>query len=243
VAFLTAGGTNKNDEILSNSGTVTWTGTAVAAGNDPIQDEIVAPVLNNGTFNVNGGTNGNTTVVAGLLSIQGSDLNTLNDSFDMESGSLNLTNGATLIAVNDYIQDGGQLTSDNSTCSLQAGTQKDGKINVYGGSVVVDNVLNSTGTLKFLAARVGIDAWIEVNGLTTGGQSNTCDLLDCASAAVTLGSNSLLDVGTTGTGALGTGNQWTLMQYGSITGSWGQLMYPTGMNTPSTGANFVLETN
>jgi hypothetical protein len=144
--------------------------------------------------------------------------------------------------LDEYKQTGGTLTSDSSTCTLESGLTGAADINIAGGKVVVDNIANSVGTLKFLAGTVEINGEIDVNGLATGGKSTQCDLLDCSNARVTLGTSSDLYVATTGIGTLGTGNQWIVMKYASITGNWATTSYPTGMMV-STGATQVLVSN
>jgi len=58
---------------------------------------------------------------------------------------------------------------------------------------------------------------------------------------VTLGTHSYLNVGTTGTGSLGTSNNWTVMTYGSYKNNWGGINVPAGM-TPSVMGTSVLIT-
>jgi hypothetical protein len=230
-------------EYLNNAGTVAWTGTAVATPQQTIVDGIGTPVLNTGTFNADGGTKGVTTVVAGVLLVSNKDAATNNVSFDQTTGTFNLTNGAGVTVSQGYYQSGGSLTSDASTCNLTAGVKANGDINIFNGQVVVDTVPNSVGTLQFIASTVEIDGVIELNGQTVqGGKSNLCDLLDCGNATVTLGADSALDVGTTGTAPLGTGNQWLAMKYGSLGGSWGMVVVPSTM-TASIGSSKILVTN
>jgi hypothetical protein len=231
-------------EYLNNAGTVTWNGTAVPFAQQAIIDGIGAPVLNTGTFNLDGGTKGDPTAVGGQLLVSGSDAATNNVGFDMTSGAVNMTNTALLAVTNNYYQSGGSLTTDNSKCTLETGANFNGDINIAGGKVVVDNIPNSVGTLVFRADTVEINGEIDVNGQTQqGGKSTTCDLLDCSQVAtVTLQANSFLNVGATGTAPLGTGNQWTVMTYGSIVNSWGKVSVP-GTMSASTGPTKVHVTN
>ena len=235
-------GDGQAGEYLNNQGTVNWYGTAVAAGKTAIVDDLSVPVAN-GTFNANGGSGGDTTMVGGQLLISGSDALTNNVGFYQTAGGLNLTNNAQVVCRKGYYQSGGAITSDATPCALSSGQNNDGDINIAGGQVTVDNVANSVSTLTFLASTVEIGGSINVSGLTTGGNSNRSDQLICQGATVTLGAGSSLNVGTTGTGGLGTGNQWTVMTYASINGSWGSWTVPPGMNSPSTGATKVLVTN
>lgn len=176
-------------------------------------------------------------------------LATNGDSFHMTSGAVNLTNGGSLDLRWGYYQSGGSLTSDASTCQISVGSLYNGDINIAGGKVVVDNVANSYGTLQFLAATVEINGEIDVWGLTQGGNSQKCGVLDCSQgnygkgAAVKLEANSYLNVGTTGTQALGTGNRWYVMKYASITGSWGKTPTVPPTMSASTGATDVLVSN
>lgn len=214
-SFLAAAKVNEG-EILKNNGTVTWSGTSMASGKQAIIDGIGAPVLNLGTFNADGGTKGVNGAVGGQLVISGNDAKTNDVGFDMTSGSVNLTNGATLAVSSNYYQFWGSLTSDATVCTLDTGFRSPGDINIAGGKVVVDNVAGTVSTLKFIASTVEIDGEIDVSGLMTGGKSTQCDLLDCSGATVSLETNSALVVGTTGNGQLGTGNRWTVMQYASL---------------------------
>lgn len=237
-------GDNTAGEYLNNQGTVNWYGTAVAAGNFAILDHIEVPVANTGTFNANGGSGGDTTLVGGQLEAFGLDALTNNVSFyQTNGGTLNLTNNAQVSCQKGYYQSGGSITSDATPCALAGSLGTTGDINIAGGQVTVDNVANSVSTLTFLASTVEIDGEIEVNGLTTGGKSTRCDQLICQGAAVTLGVESFLYVGTTGAGALGTGNRWYVMTYASISKPWDNWSVPQGMNPPSTGATDVLVSN
>ena len=244
-SFFDASASNSG-EYLKNAGTMNWTGT-VGFGTQFVEDDIQAPVLNTGTFNVNGNNGGDNNAAAGILSVSGQDAtNTNNVSFDQNSGSCNLSNGATLKVYEGYYQSGGTLqTTDATTCTLYA-IGKGGDINIAGGKVVVDSAANSVGILVFIATTAEINGEIDVNGLTQGGNSTTSDLLDCRGVTtVTLQANGFLNVGTTGTGQLGTGNQWTVMKYanGALKGSWGQPpKVPTGMSA-STGPQQVLVSN
>lgn len=243
---------NMAGEFLNNAGTVTWTGTAVASGNQAIKDVLNTGVLNTGTFNADGGTNGDTTKVGAVLAIEESDANNTNNvSFYQTSGSLNLQNAAEVDAYDGYYQSGGSLTSDSTggatqACTLVGGVGGDGDINIAGGNVMVDTVPNTVGTLRFIASTAEINAEVDVFGLTLqNGQSTLSDLLDCRGVGtVTLGASSDLNVGKTGTFALGTGNQWTVMKYssGALKGSWGEINKPDGM-TVSVGATQILVTN
>lgn len=180
-------------------------------------------------------------MVGGTLSIIRSDALTNNVSYYQTSGSLNLTNNAEVSCGDGYYQSVGSITSDATPCALSSGNN-DGDINIAGGQVTVDNVANSVSTLTFLSSTVEIAGIITVSGLTTGGNSERSDQLICK-GAVTLGAGSSLNVGTTGAGGLGIGNQWTVMTYASISGKWGSWTVPPGMNPPSTGATKVMVTN
>lgn len=254
VTFLSAKANNAG-EYLSNAGTVIWTGTAVASGKPLIIDTLGAPVLNTGTFIADGGTNGNTTVDPGQLLITGQEQNKTNNvSFDQTSGTCQLRNGARVATEFGYYQSGGSLTSDFSTgnqaCRLSGGIDGLGDINIAGGKVVVGLPPTpgqvGVGTLLFKASTAEINGEIDVDGETSmGGKSELCDLLDCtAVGTVTLQANSSLNVGTTGSAPLGTGNQWTVMTYpmNALKGTWTQLSYPADM-TVSIGAQKVLVSN
>lgn len=227
-------------EYLNNQGTVNWNGTATT-GPAVVMDQLQVPVLNSGTFNANGGTGGDTSMVGAVLNIQGYDEKTYVKSFYQTAGALNLTNNATVNCGSDYDQVAGSLTSDSSPCTLSSNNGT-GNIYIDGGKVIVDTVANSVSTLTFTASNVDINGEIDLNGLTTGGKSNRCDLLDCSGATVTLGANSFLNVTTTGGAALGTGNQWIVMKYASINGTWGTVSVPPTMSS-STGLNKVMVTN
>ncbi|MHB1423768.1 MAG: autotransporter outer membrane beta-barrel domain-containing protein [Gemmataceae bacterium] len=240
--FITCPDVNRGG-ILSDAGTVNWNGTAVSSGNNAIVDSIGLPVLVTGTFNADGGTKGVSSSLGGQLQVKGQDAKTANVGFQMTGGQVNLKNGAFLIVPLNYNQTGGALSSDNSLCTLQTGTDNNGDINIAGGSVTVDTVANTVNALVFTANTVELNGTLNVNGLTLGGMSLQADLLNCGSATVTLQSNSKLVVSTTGTGSLGGGNQWTVMGYGSIKGSWGSPpTVPAGM-TASTGPTKVLISN
>jgi len=92
----------KPGEYLNNAGTVSWIGTSVAAGKNSIKDTLKAPVLNTGTFSVDGGTGGDTTRVAATLAITGQDAKTNNETFYQTSGTLTLTNAAIVSVNNGY---------------------------------------------------------------------------------------------------------------------------------------------
>jgi hypothetical protein len=256
--FLSAQDTGNGTvgDYLNNQGTVTWTGTAVASGKNAkaIIDTMGVPVLNNtGTFKVDGGTKGNTTMVGGILFVTGQDPTNTNDvSFYNKGGALAFSNDAELDALDNFYQSAGSITSDDTgkgetggqECALVTG-QLDGKggdINIAGGSVTVDSASASLGTLKFLSAAVEFNGVLDVSGLKTGGNSTQADLLDCSGDAVTLGTNSYLNVGTKGSQGLGTGNRWTVMMYASISGEWTTEAYPGGMIV-STGPTNVLVSN
>ena len=244
----TSGGTylsafaNDAGEVLKNSGTVSWTGIAVASGNSAIKDTINAAVYNAGTFNADGGTKGNNTDVGGELDVTSWDSTTNSDGFDMVSGSVNLTNGATLDVGYNYYQAGGSLTSDSSAVTLYTGIpgSRAGDIAIDGGSVTVDTVANTVGTFYFSSSTVEINGQINVSGLTTGGNSTQSDRLSCGRAAVTLEAHSYLNVGTTGSGSLGKSNNWTVMTYGSYKNSWGGINVPAGMTAATTGLSVTV---
>jgi hypothetical protein len=226
-------------EYLSNAGTVTWTGTAVQQGQPGLSDNLDLSVLNTGTFTMDGGTNGNTTAVGSTLQILGSDGKTNNVSFYQTAGSCNVQNGAVLMVGLGYYQAGGSLTSDSSICGLQSGLESNGDINIAGGKVIVDTVANSVGTLDFYADTVEINGEVDVSGITQGGNSTLCDRLNCAGAVVSLGTNSYLDVGTTGTQQLGTGNSWTVMKYASLNPDqdfWATTAVPLTMTAVTSGS-------
>lgn len=243
-AFLTAA-TENSGEYLKNQGTVTWNGTAVASGKGALADTLAAPVLNTGTFTVDGGTNGNNSAVGAILDVIGYDsVNTYSASFDQSQGSLNIQNGAEIALWNNYYQTGGSLTSDSSAnCVVQAGDLGQGGIDIAGGQVTVDTVANSVATLTFNADTVDFNGQLNVSGLTQGNNSTKSDQLYCKGAAVTLGTNSILNVGTTGTDPLGTGNRWTVMQYASIKNSWSSPPTVPPTMSASTGATDVLISN
>lgn len=229
---------NYAGSYLSNAGTVTWIGTAVSEG-DSITDALNAPVLNTGTFNAEGGTNGVAGRIGGTLQIGGSKSETNNYTVDMTSGSFNLKIAATVSPADGYYQSAGSLTSDNSLCTLNSGYKNE----LDGGNVVVDTQTGTVNILKFKATVVDVDnAEIDVNGFTTNGNSTQSDLLDCSSTDVNLLGSCYLNVGTTGSGTLGRCNRWTVMKYASVSGSWYQEGYPTGM-VVSTGATDVLVSN
>jgi hypothetical protein len=203
-----------NGEYLNNAGTVTWNGSP------SLTDTIGLPVANTGVFKVIGNTSGS----GSTLKILDQDrANTNNVSFYNKGGTVSLTNGPTVSVAYGHYQSSGSLTTDQSTCTLQASTgYPNGDINIAGGSVTVDSVANTVGTLKFNCGTVEINGQINVDGQTLkNGKSTFCDLLDCGSAKLTLGTNSFLNVGTTGGFPLGTGNRWTVMKYGSLKNSWG----------------------
>lgn len=254
-AGATSGGTyfSENDgmgERLLNQGITTWTGTA-SAPPGLILDTISAPVYNSGVFNANGGTGGQTSVNPGTLYIFG-QVSSPAVSFYQASGSFNLSNLARVVVNSGYFQSGGSLTSDSTPVGkadvLQAGPTAGGDIRIGGGKVIVDNVANSVGTLQFKAATVEFNGELDVSGEPLPkGQSTLCDVLDCTGAAVSLGTNGYLDVSTTGGSPLGTGNQWVVMKYASISGPgpqpyWATTSVPTGMNV-SVGATQVLVSN
>lgn len=227
-------------EYLNNQGTVKWYGTASAA----MVDTIYVPVANSGTFNADGGSGGDVNLTGGQLQIRGSDAMTDNVSYSQStSGTLNLSNNAQMSCEKGYYQSGGSITSDATPCALAGSLSTTGDINIAGGQVIVDNVANSVSTLTFRANTVEIDGEIEVNGLTSGGESTRCDQLICQGAAVTLGVESFLHVGTTGAGGLGTGNRWYVMTYASISKPWDNWSVPQGMNPPTTGSENVLVSN
>lgn len=241
-AFITATPGTQGD-YLNNSGTVKWTGTAVASGQTALFDYLFLPVLNNGTFTADGGTNGNTSAVGAQLYINGTSGNTHNMSFYQTAGSLNLQNSATVRVSQGLYQTAGSLnTLDSSVCTLKSGGSGNGDLNIAAGKVVVDTSTTSTGTLKFIAGTVELNAEVDVSGFTLGGGSTKCDLLDCGTTPVTLGANSFLNVGTKGTQPLGTGNQWTVMKYGGIQNKWGKVVVPPTMKA-STGLSSVLVSN
>jgi hypothetical protein len=203
-----------NGEYLNNAGTVTWNGSP------SLTDYIALPVANTGVFKANANTSGS----GSTLKILGQDAGgTNNVSFYNNGGTFSLMNDPTVSVAYGYYQSSGSLTTDQTTCTLQAGGMNNGDINIAGGSVTVDNVANTVGTLKFLCGTVEINGQINVDGQTLkNGQSTLCDLLDCGSAKLTLETNSFLNVGTTGGFPLGTGNRWTVMKYGSLKNSWGK---------------------
>lgn len=212
------------------------------------------PVYNNGEFDAYGGAAAGSNKVGATLSITGYDqANTNNVSFDMVGGSLNLKQSASVVVNNGYYQNAGSLTSDNTTCALGAtdsgGKGYTGDINIAGGSVTVDTVADSYASLIFAAGTVEFNGTLNVNGMLTGGNNTTqYDQLTCESAKMTLGPNSALNLGTTGSNpnGLGTGNRWYVMTYGSITGQnpkWGQYKVPPTMSAPSVGNNNVLVSN
>jgi hypothetical protein len=248
VRFFQAQDGSDSGEYVNNAGSLKWTGTKVNQGANQINDFINAPVLNTGTFTLDGGTGGDSTVSPGTLSITLSDKNNTNSvSFYQTAGTCFLTNNAQLFCGSGYNQTNGVLASDASTCLLVGNTGLGkGDINIAGGKVVVDSVPNSTGTLQFSAATAEINGEIDVAGLTQqGGNSTTADLFDCRGVGtVTLQANSLLNVGMTGMFPLGTGNQWTVMKYqmGALKGNWGKTQAVGGM-TVSTGASQVLVSN
>lgn len=233
---------NSTDSDLLNLGTVTWNGTGVGSGN-PVTDILDASVYNTGTFNANGGQGGDPNTVAGVLHLTHYTTQTNDVGFYMTSGALKLTNGASLAIDYGYYQSGGSLTSDASTCQIMAGSTGDGDINIAGGNVQVDTVADSYATLKFKSSTVEINGEIDVSGLTQGGFSSKCDVLNCGNADVNLGTNSYLNVGTTGSQSLGTGNRWTVMMYGSITNKWGKPPTIPPTMSISTGATDVLISN
>lgn len=243
IAFLFSADLNPTSEYLSNAGTLNWNGLAVSAGDNQIWDSIAVAVLNTGTFNANGGVGGNTTLLGGVLEIEGTNAQTNNVSFYQTSGALNLTNKATVRCDVNYYQSGGQITSDATPCTLIGGGNEAGDINIAGGKVVVDTASGNVGTLTFTSKTVEFNGELDVNGLTkNGGGSTSCDQLICT-GAVTLQSNSYLNVATTGSYGLGTGNRWYVMTYASISGSWGnQPLVPPGMSV-STGPQNVLVSN
>lgn len=240
--YLTGDG--KQGEYLDNQGTVNWNGIAMPAGNAAISDKIYVPVYNTGTFNANGGSGGDTTMVGGNLTIVNSDPITGDVGFMQTSGGLNLTNNAQVTCIKGYYQSGGNLTSDATPCILNSGATGNGDIDIDGGVVTVDNVANSVSTLTFVASTVEIWGEIDVNGLTqNGGKSTRSDQLICKGAAVTLEQSSYLLVGTTGGFPLGAGNRWSVITYASESGSWGRPpSVPAGMSV-STGATDVLVSN
>jgi hypothetical protein len=240
-AFLSAQ-QNNAAEYLFNQGAVTWTGTAVASGQQGLWDAIDAPVLNTGTFTVDGGTQGIANAVGATLDISGSDVELAGNSFYQASGPLNLQNGASLNCFQGYYQSGGQISSDSSVCALgSTGDGATGVVNIAGGKVIVDTVANTVGPLKFQATSVEFNGELDLSGLLTGDNGTQSDILNCGTATVTFGPNSFLNVGTTGNGNLGTGNRWTVMTYGSKVNTWGQQpSLPPGMSASTNGTDVLV---
>jgi hypothetical protein len=237
--FFAAG--DEDGEAVVNFGTVTWTGTPGDQTHLGKLDEINVPVMNEGTFNANGGT-GSGTIYPGRLYISG-QWPSSGASFVQAVGSFNLTNLADVTVASGYYQVSGSLTSDATPATtvsgyfdrLKAGVGANGDINIHGGTVVVDGNPNSVGTLQFAADTVEIAGEIQVSGETLkGGNSKLCDVLDCGNATVTWepqygGDAGTIDISTTGSAPLGTGNQWVVMKYGEAIDD-PIIIYPTGMN-------------
>ena len=218
-------------EDLSNAGTVKWSGTSVADANDLILDSLGTPVINTGTFTLDGGTKGDAGQYGGELFIMNRDIASNQVSFYQTSGSLNFQNGATLGVQYGYYQSAGSLQSDSTSGNnLRSGVSADGDIDVAGGNVIVDTVANTVSTLTFSASTVELNGELQVSGLTQGGLSKQSDQLNCGSATVTFGTNSTLTVGTTGNGGLGINNSWTVLTFGPNNGGkdWAVVNVPPG---------------
>lgn len=145
VTFFKAG--DANPEILSNAGTVNYIGHANL--NTRIQDYILIPIANSGTFNVYGGNGGQPPTIpdaggqslGSQLNVKGSNVDTDNVTWYQEgAAAVTALSGNVYLSLQmGYTQTDGILKTDNFTETLEANNNGAyGTINIQGGKVQVD---------------------------------------------------------------------------------------------------------
>lgn len=202
---------NANDAIDVNGGTLKY------EGGGGITDTFTAPVKveNDGTFMVfsypTQRTNA-TLIVSGAYPgyTHGASVYLTDPVPVAQASSIQLSESATLVCVNDYYQDAGDLeTTDITHCVLQDGASGGGTATIAGGELYVDTQkgtygeLDVNGSLNFAGTY-----YASVDG-TKGGVGN-CDLLNVTGTTNLQGSS--LYVIVNNVTQQPQGKQWVIVQ-------------------------------
>lgn len=163
-------GDGKAGEILSNSGSVSYIGKAATS---LVLDQIKIPVLNEGTFSIDGGYRGTMGTVGSQLNVSGT-VNGTNKKVswyqDTAAAQTNLSGGASLNALSGYTQKDGLLeTLDSYKATLIVYNNGWGTVNIDGGKVAIDPNSNPFvyGSLQFDANTVNCSGEIDIKVNTT----------------------------------------------------------------------------
>jgi hypothetical protein len=238
----------QSGEYLWNEGTVTYTGQSSQTGNT---DYLGEPVLNEGTFIVNGG---GSTGTGSTLQVATADSKTNNVSFyqDSSNGQTNISGGGTLWCYNNYTMTAGMLqTTDGNTDILKVGTS---------GSTPVDGTATLTfGTVKIYPSGYGKLQIVGTTGADVPILNVGSVMLNFSIDLSNSNNRSQLIVGDTGgtgrvnfgynggTAAIalnpqgsGTVTSWDVLYYGSVTNT-GSVHISTAGYSPNWGNPKYLE--
>jgi len=171
-------------------------------------------ILTNGTLNIGSGVTmivqGNATVTAGTLNI-GSNTLTVNGSFDLDGGTVNMGTSGTLDIDTDFTIDGGTLNGANSS-TINIGDD----LTLTSGTFLVDG---TTTTVNF----DGTGAQVVTGDFTGGSSFNNLTINSSGSVTIVDAGNNDVEVDGTLTLTLGditttSTNTLTITSTGSIAG-------------------------